>query len=90
MLRHRRQIVEIAARRHASNVRLFGSVARGEATKDSDIDLLVDLEVGVGLVGLIGLERELGELLGRNVDVVPADQLKAGLRGSVDSESISL
>ena len=60
--------------------RVFGSVARGEDTEASDVDLLVDLDQGVGLLDLIGLARELGELLGVDVDVVPADMLSPNAR----------
>lgn len=88
--RHRRAVLEIAAKRQASNVRVFGSVARGEDHADSDIDLLVDLERGVGLVGLAGLSRELTELLGVPVDVIPADTLKARNRDEVFREAIPL
>ena len=90
VLRHRQAILDIAARRKASNVRLFGSVARGAAHAGSDIDLLVDLDDSVSLIGLAGLQRELEELLGRHVDVVPAEQLKAGLRADVEAEAIAL
>ncbi len=90
VLRHRRAILDIAGRRGASNVRLFGSVARGSAHTRSDIDLLVDLDDGVSLVGLAGLQRELEELLGRHVDVVPAAHLKAGLHAEVEAEAIAL
>ncbi len=90
VLRHRNRIIEIASGRGASNVRLFGSVARGEATRDSDVDLLVDLDPSVGLVGLAGLERELSTLLGRAVDVVPAANLKNGLMARVEDEAIAL
>ncbi len=90
VLRHRSRIVEIAADRKAFNVRLFGSVARGDANAGSDIDLLVDLDPEVGLVGLAGLERELTELLGCAVDVVPAANLKPGLLASVEAEAIAL
>jgi predicted nucleotidyltransferase len=51
---------------------VFGSVARGEDTTSSDVDLLVELDEGVSLVDLAGLKRELSELLGVDVDVVPA------------------
>ena len=88
--RRRRAIVDLAARRGARNVRVFGSVARGEDTSRSDIDLLVDLDDGVGLVALAALERELAELLGTGVDVVPADTLKAGIRDEVLAEAIPL
>lgn len=90
-LRRRRQvIIETAARRGARNVRVFGSVARGEDTADSDVDLLVDLDRGVGVVGLAGLRRELIALLGVGVDVVPADSLKPRIREEVLAEAIPL
>lgn len=88
--RHRRAIVEMAERRGATNVRVFGSVARGVDTESSDVDLLVDLASDVGFVGLIGLEREIGQVLGREVDVVPAANLKAGLASQVLADAIPL
>jgi uncharacterized protein len=88
--RHRRALIETAARRGARNVRVFGSVARGEDTDTSDIDLLVDLDDNVGLVSLVGLHRELAELLGANVDVVPAGSLKPKIRDGVVGEAIEL
>lgn len=70
-LRDRRaEIVEIARARGASRVRVFGSVARGEATEGSDVDFLVDLEHGRSLLDLGGLLMDLQDLLERNVDVV--------------------
>ncbi len=71
-------------------MRVFGSVARGEDTDSSDVDLLVDLEGGVGLVALAGLRRELTELLGVDVDVVPAGTLKAGVRAEALAEAMEL
>lgn len=88
--RRRRMIVDLAARHGARNVRVFGSVARGEDTSRSDIDLLVDLDDGVGLVALAALERELAEVLGTTVDVVPADTLKRGISDEVLAEAIPL
>jgi predicted nucleotidyltransferase/DNA-binding XRE family transcriptional regulator len=88
--RQRRAILDAAGRRRASNVRVFGSVARGEDTDDSDIDLLVDLADEVSLVGLIGLERELSELLDRRVDVVPARALKPAVASRVLAEAVPL
>jgi predicted nucleotidyltransferase len=87
---HSRTIIETASRRGAQNVRVFGSVARGGDTESSDVDLLVDLDDGVGLVALVGLKRELTELLGVDVDVVPADSLKSRLRDEVLAESVPL
>jgi predicted nucleotidyltransferase/DNA-binding XRE family transcriptional regulator len=88
--RHRRAIVEAAERRGATNVRVFGSVARGQETGSSDVDLLVDLAGDVGILGLIGLEREIAELLRSPVDVVPAANLKAGLAPQVLAQAIPL
>lgn len=90
-LRQRRQaVIDAVAQRGAGNVRLFGSVARGDPTEGSDIDLLVDLDDDASLSDLIGLERELSELLGVEVDVVPAHALKPRLRKRVLDEAIPL
>jgi predicted nucleotidyltransferase/DNA-binding XRE family transcriptional regulator len=88
--RHRGAVIETARRRGAHNVRVFGSVARGEDTDTSDIDLLVDFDGSVGLVSLAGLRRELIELLGANVDVVPTGSLKPAIRDEVVGEAITL
>ncbi len=90
-LRQRRKaIIRAAEGRRAHNVRVFGSVARGEDVESSDVDLLVDLDEGVGLLDLIALERELAELLGVDVDVVPSDSLKPRVRHRVESEAVPL
>jgi hypothetical protein len=86
----RRAIIDAAERRGATNLRVFGSVARGDDTSSSDVDLLVDLRDDVGILGLIGLEREIAETLKRDVDVVPAASLKTGLASQVLSEAIPL
>ena len=65
------------------NVRIFGSFARGEQRKTSDVDLLVDLPDGMTLFGLSGLKLDLEEAVQRKVDVVPADSIKPALRGSI-------
>ena len=83
----RRKVRDIIARHGMSNVRVFGSVARGEDTVESDVDLLVDVAPGVGLVGLARCERDLEALLGVSVDLVPADDLKPGVAASALSEA---
>ena len=72
----REEILAIAARNGAVNVRVFGSVARGDNRPESDIDFLVNLEVGRSLLDLARLLRELSALLNCPVDVVT----EAGLR----------
>lgn len=69
---HLDEIHEVAARHGASNVRVFGSVASGDDDEGSDIDLLVDLDDEADLFSLVRLERELSDVLGVDVDVVPA------------------
>lgn len=88
--RHRRAILALADRSGADNVRVFGSVARGEDTGGSDIDLLIDPRAGVGLFDLIEFETALEELLGVEVDVVPAAGLKPWVRDTVLVEAIAL
>jgi len=88
--RHRRAILALADRAGADNVRVFGSVARGDETIGSDIDLLIDPRAGVGLFDLIEFETALRELLGVEVDVVPAEGLKPWVRETVVVEAIAL
>ncbi len=88
--RHRRAILALCQRVGATNPRVFGSVARAEDTATSDIDILVDVDVTVGLVTLARLTRELAELLGTEVDVVPSTTLKPGVRDRVLAEAIAL
>ena len=73
---HRDRILEIAARHRGCTVRVFGSVARGEASKKSDIDFLVEFEPDSSLFDLLRLTEELQKLLGHPVDVVSAGGLK--------------
>ncbi len=67
---------------------LFGSVVRGEATQESDIDILVEFEQGRSLLDLAGLKLELEKLLGRNVDVVTYRSIHPLLRESIMKEQV--
>jgi predicted nucleotidyltransferase len=71
-------------------VRVFGSVARGEADEQSDIDFLVELEPGRTLLDLGGLQYDLEQLLGRRVDVVTERGLKPRIRERVLREAVPL
>ncbi len=86
VLRGKRDAVVSAAARHgAGNVRVFGSVATGTDTPESDVDLLVDVDDTVGLMGLAALQLELEEILGRAVDVVPERSLRPEVRATVQA-----
>jgi predicted nucleotidyltransferase len=84
----REDILRLAATRGAKNVRVFGSVARGEADEISDVDFLVDLEEGRNLLDLSGFLMDLRDLLGCEVDVVTADGLRARIRDRVLKEAV--
>jgi len=81
------QILTLAAKYGASNVRVFGSVADGTADEHSDIDFLVDLEADRSLFDLGGLLMDLQQLLGRNVDVVTENGLHWYIKERVLSEA---
>ena len=86
----REDILRIAAKRGAYNVRVFGSVARGEADSKSDIDILVDMEPGRSLFDLGGLLMDLQDLLGHSVDVVTERGLRERIRERVLKEAVAL
>jgi predicted nucleotidyltransferase len=86
----REAIIAIATRYHAENVRLFGSVARGEDRPDSDIDFLVDFQPGSTLFDHVALIDELTSKLDRKVDVVSSRALNKHLSQRVLQEAVTL
>jgi predicted nucleotidyltransferase/DNA-binding XRE family transcriptional regulator len=88
--RNRRQLIATAADFGVRNLRVFGSVARGEDGADSDLDLLVDLPSDLGLLGLGRLRAALEGIVGAPVDIVPATDLKPRIRPRVQRESVAL
>ena len=83
-------ILAIAAKHGATNVRVFGSVARNEATDTSDVDFLMDLHQSKGLLDYIGLILDLETLLGRPVDIGEPEQLHRLIRDRVLHEAVPL
>lgn len=91
VLAARRQDVTDLLRSHGiEDVRVFGSVARGEDDVESDIDLAVCLPVDMGLFGVARVEQELEKLLGARVDLVPADALKPGVGETAARDMVPL
>ncbi|MFE4105109.1 nucleotidyltransferase family protein [Almyronema epifaneia] len=91
MLKEKREaIIELAAKHGAYNIRVFGSVARGEADAQSDIDFLVEMESGRSLLDLGGLLMELQELLGCQIDIVTDKGLRNRIREHVLNEAVPL
>jgi hypothetical protein len=88
--KRRKDILRLASKHGARNVRLFGSAARGEADDRSDIDFLVDMQPGRSLLDMGGLLMDLRELLGRDVDIVTERALKKRIRDRVLKEVIPL
>ena len=86
----REEILRLAAKHGARNVRVFGSVARGDAREDSDIDFLVEFEPGRSLLDHSALTLDLQELLGRKADVVTEDGVYWLLRRRVLKEARAL
>lgn len=91
LLQERREdILRIAAQHGASNVRIFGSVARGETRPDSDVDFLVELEPSRSLLDRVALIQDLEDLLGRKVDVATDRGLRQCLRDRILKEALLL
>ena len=90
LVKHRQQILDLVAQYHASNVRIFGSVARGEARPDSDIDILVDFGANTGLFSIVALQESLSKLLHFPIDLGDPKSLKQHVQPSVAKDQLSL
>ncbi len=90
-LRTRRdEILRIAAKYGAHDVRVFGSRARGEGRPDSDLDLLIRLEPGRTLLDIVAIKQDLEDLLGCKVDVVTEQAISHYIRDQVLNEAVAL
>jgi len=88
--RNRPRLLAAAHDRGVRRLRLFGSLARGDATRTSDVDLLVDLQLGRTLIDLAGFRRDAEEITGMAVDVATPDMLKERIRAEVLAEAVPL
>jgi len=88
--RHREAIVAVVAAHGGRHVRVFGSVARGEAGRDSDLDLLVDLPERTGILTLGRIARDVERIVGVRTDVVPLAALRPEVRDEVLAEAVPL
>lgn len=84
------EILRVAGAHGAREVRIFGSRARDDARDDSDLDLLVTLEVGRSLLDLVAIKQDLEDALGLRVDVVTKGGLSPYLREAVLAEAVTL
>jgi predicted nucleotidyltransferase len=91
LLRSRREeILDCAAEHGAADVRVFGSVARGETAAESDVDLLVRMESGRSLLDLVGLWQDLEDLLDTHVDVLSEGGVSPHLRDRIYADAVAL
>ncbi len=86
----RHDIFQLAEKRGAYNIRLFGSVARGEARPDSDIDFLVEFQKGTTIWDVVGFWRELGILLERDVSVLTDGALDEDFQSRIANDIVPL
>jgi len=86
----RDSILQLAELHGASNVRVFGSVARGDETPESDLDFLVDMDEGRSLLDLVGFWQDLQDLLGQKVDVITDGGISPYLRAKILAEAVPL
>lgn len=89
----RGELLEVLRRHGVTNPEIFGSAARGDDREDSDVDLLVDFPAGtdiIDIIGIIGIKRELEDVLGVPVDLVPRNGLKERVRSRAAKDLLPL
>jgi predicted nucleotidyltransferase len=90
LINKKEEILAIAQKYGASNIRIFGSCARGDINPESDIDFLMDIEKGHSLFHRIQLMQELEDLLGTKIDIAKPENLHSRIRDQVLEEAIPL
>lgn len=84
------EILALAAKHGASNVRLFGSVTRGEDHEDGDVDFLVDMQESRSLFDLIGLQQDIEKAIGRKVDILTPNGINRYMKDRILREAAPL
>lgn len=88
--KNRDELLSVAAEYGATNLRIFGSVARGDAGPGSDVDLVADLPAATSLVRLAALRRRLSAILNLPVDIVPAGSLRPEVAAAVEHDAVAV
>lgn len=86
----REEIINIAKKNGAKNVRVFGSMSRGEGSAQSDLDIIVEMQSGSSLLDIIAIKQDIEDLLGRKVDVVTEASISPYIRDEVLKEAVNL
>ena len=86
----KKKIIPILKRYHVNRAGIFGSIVRGEETKESDIDVLVEIERRMSLLDFVGLKLELEDALGRKVDLGEYSTIKPIIREQILSEEVAI
>lgn len=87
---HRDEMLEILRRHGVTNPEVFGSVARGDDHEGSDVDILVDFAPGTSLIDIVGIQHELEDVLGVEVDLIPRKGLKERVRARATKDLLPL
>jgi predicted nucleotidyltransferase/DNA-binding XRE family transcriptional regulator len=88
--RHRAELATVAAASGVTRLAVFGSVARGQEGPDSDVDLLIEVPPGLGLLGIGRLREQFEDIVGASVDLVPSGDLKPEVRERVAADLVEL
>ncbi len=87
---HKKELLKVAAKHGAINIRIFGSVARGDSKEASDIDFLVRMEKGRSLLDLVALWQDFEGLLGKKIDIVTEGGMSPYLKDKINKEAVPL
>jgi len=88
--KNRESIISVVERNGGGNVRIFGSLARGEGLTDSDVDILIELDPGRSLLDILAIKQDLEDLLQRNVDVLTESAVSPYIKDDIMREAVAL